>query len=182
MNNNQIIGNNLKRIREERGLSVSQAADVCGVSKVILSQIERGDSNPTLNTIWKIAAGLQVHYTELLDLKENFSIVRKNEAYLQEEEDGAYRVISYFKNPMDRSFDFFVMELAPESHHASDGHPGATYESIIVESGRLSVETTGETVELQEGDAFCFRAASPHTYINRNAGGKTARCTLVINY
>lgn len=182
MNNNQIIGNNLKRIREERGLSVSQAADACGVSKVIFAQIERGDSNPTLNTIWKIAAGLQVHYSELLDLKENSNLIRKSEAYLLEEENGAYRVTSYFKNPMDRSFDFFVMELAPEARHASDGHPGATYEYIIVESGCLSVETTTETVELQEGDAFCFRAAGPHTYINRNAGGKTARCTLVINY
>lgn len=49
-----IIAINLKRIREERKLSMGQLAEMAGVSKVVLSQLEKGTANPTINTIWKI--------------------------------------------------------------------------------------------------------------------------------
>ena len=62
-----IIGENLKRLRLERNLSLGQLSGQSGVSKVMLSQIEKGTSNPSINTIWKIADALQVPYTALLD-------------------------------------------------------------------------------------------------------------------
>ena len=54
----KIIAHNLKRLREERNLSQGQLAEMAGVSKVIISQIEKGDSNPTINTIWKLTGAL----------------------------------------------------------------------------------------------------------------------------
>ena len=53
-----IIAINLKRIREERKLSMGQLAEMAGVSKVVLSQLEKGTANPTINTIWKITGAL----------------------------------------------------------------------------------------------------------------------------
>ena len=70
----EIIAYNLKRIREERNLSLGQLADSAGVSKVVLSQIEKGDSNPTINTIWKITGALQLPYTSLLELPETDAV------------------------------------------------------------------------------------------------------------
>ena len=67
MNLNNIIGENLKRLRTERNLSLSKLSEICGVSKVMLGQIERGESNPTINTIWKIANGFKLPYTVLID-------------------------------------------------------------------------------------------------------------------
>ncbi|NJB07060.1 helix-turn-helix transcriptional regulator [Clostridioides difficile] len=58
MSINTVIAKNLNRLRNERNLSLGQLAELSGVSKVMLSQIEKGDSNPTVNTIWKIASGL----------------------------------------------------------------------------------------------------------------------------
>lgn len=55
MSINTVIAKNLNRLRNERNLSLGQLAELSGVSKVMLSQIEKGDSNPTVNTIWKIA-------------------------------------------------------------------------------------------------------------------------------
>ncbi|HEK9068094.1 TPA: helix-turn-helix transcriptional regulator, partial [Clostridioides difficile] len=51
MSINTVIAKNLNRLRNERNLSLGQLAELSGVSKVMLSQIEKGDSNPTVNTI-----------------------------------------------------------------------------------------------------------------------------------
>ena len=52
---NTIIGNNLKKIRQEKKLTLDELAGITGVSKGMLSQIEKGTTNPTINTIWKIS-------------------------------------------------------------------------------------------------------------------------------
>ncbi len=69
MNINSIIAENLKTLRTERNLSLGQLAELSNISKVMLSQIEKGDTNPTINTLWKIANGLKVPYTLLLEQK-----------------------------------------------------------------------------------------------------------------
>jgi Predicted transcriptional regulators len=62
----QLIAQNLKRLREERKLSLDRVAELTGVSKSMLGQIERGDSSPTVATVWKIANGLKVSFTTLM--------------------------------------------------------------------------------------------------------------------
>lgn len=54
------IGKHLKNIRQNRELSLDEAAEMTGVSKPMLGQIERGQSSPTITTLWKIATGLKV--------------------------------------------------------------------------------------------------------------------------
>ena len=65
-----IIAINLKRIREERKLSMGQLAEMAGVSKVVLSQLEKGTANPTINTIWKITGALGLPYPHIHLLRE----------------------------------------------------------------------------------------------------------------
>ena len=80
MNLNEIIAVNLKRLRAERGFSLGKLSELSGVSKVMLSQIEKGESNPTINTLWKIAGGLQVSYTKLIDEQIDVPLlIRKEE-------------------------------------------------------------------------------------------------------
>ena len=52
------IGKHLKNIRQNRELSLDEAAEMTGVSKPMLGQVERGQSSPTITTLWKIATGL----------------------------------------------------------------------------------------------------------------------------
>ena len=95
-NLNLLLANNLRRIREERSLSLQQLAEVSGVSKSMLGQIERGEANPSVGTIWKIANGLRVSFTSLLN--ENAGTVRivcRDDAHEVEQEDGMYRLLSY---------------------------------------------------------------------------------------
>ena len=66
MDNFTGIGTGLKEARNKLGLSLSDVSTVTGVSKIMLSQIERGESTPTIAILWKIANGLQVTYTSYI--------------------------------------------------------------------------------------------------------------------
>ena len=56
----KIIAFNLKELRTERNLTLGQLSKITGLSKAMLADMEKGGSNPTINTIWKIAKGLNV--------------------------------------------------------------------------------------------------------------------------
>ncbi|PRR79888.1 hypothetical protein CLLI_06210 [Clostridium liquoris] len=73
-----MIAENLKRLRLERNLSLGQLAELFDVSKVMISQIKKGDINPTINTIWKIAKKLNVPYTVQIDKHKNSTYIIKN--------------------------------------------------------------------------------------------------------
>ena len=60
------IAKNLLKIRKEKGLSLEKTAELTGVSKAMLGQIERNESNPTVSTLWKIAKGLKISFSSLL--------------------------------------------------------------------------------------------------------------------
>ena len=108
---NEIIAENLKRLRTERGLSLGRLAELSGVSKVMLSQVEKGESSPTINTLWKIATGLQVPYTQLIDIQATKPFfVPKAESALVDDGKG-YRVYHYNRAEGSRDFEFFNSEL-----------------------------------------------------------------------
>ena len=102
------IAENLKALREERNLSIGQLSKMSGVSKAMLSELEKGGSNPTINTLWKIANAMNVHYTRLTEQKENGALfVKKEDSVLQSSEDGKYRIRCYFPSTTGRDFELF---------------------------------------------------------------------------
>lgn len=167
MNLNNIISSNLKRLRTERNLSLGQLSELSGVSKVMLSQIEKGESNPTINTIWKIATGLQIPYTSLIDSPlEECVILHKNERSVQTENDGSFLAYCYYATTPNRNFELFKVEMKPHSKHASDGHSPKTQEYIIVDDGELTIKLAMGEYVLKKGDSIYFDSSLSHTYIN----------------
>lgn len=180
MDLNDIIATNLNRLRTERNFSLGQLAELSGVSKVMLSQIEKGETNPTINTIWKIANGLKVPYTKLIDETPNVAmLIKKAECIEQENETTNYRVFCYFTSTPTRNFEMFRVELDPHSSNESIGHSEKSEEYIYVTSGELVLKTKGETYTLLEGDSISFDSSVPHTYINQQ--DKLFTCVM-INY
>ena len=93
----KIIGENLRRLRTERNLSLGQLAKTSEISKGILSEIEKGNSNPTINTILKIADGLSIPYTALLEEpQKECDLIRKEDTEIQQDDFGTYRLRCYF--------------------------------------------------------------------------------------
>ena len=62
---NLIVARNIKRLREEKKLSMDELAKLSGVSKSMLAQVERGEGNPTLSTLWKLSSGMKVPFNAL---------------------------------------------------------------------------------------------------------------------
>lgn len=163
---NEIIAMNLKRLRAERNLSLGKLSELSGVSKVMLSQIEKGESSPTINTLWKIASGLQVSYTKLIDEQiEVPLVIRKGESALVEHE--GYRVYHYSTANPARDFEFFNSELDVNGAFTSEGHGHNTHEYVLVTKGEMILLYGGEEYVLKEGDFIHFDCTQPHTYLNR---------------
>ena len=64
----QQIGANLKQLRTERGLTLGQLSSLAGISKAMLSELEKGNANPTINTLWKIARKYGCSVAEIISL------------------------------------------------------------------------------------------------------------------
>lgn len=179
MDAGQIIAQNVKRLREERNWSQGQLAEKAGTSKVIISQIEKGDSNPTINTIWKLAKAFSLPYTSLLDPPKMKAFhVRKGDVSEMKEEN--YHVFSYYPETIERNFEIYRFEVDSHGEYTSMGHSTKSYEYIMLTEGELTVKIDGNQYSLFEGDALCFEAANSHTY--KNNGDKTAKAWMIIHY
>ena len=62
-----VVSANIKNIREKKKLTLDAAAEITGVSRSMLAQIEKGDVNPTISVLWKIANGYKVSFTSLVE-------------------------------------------------------------------------------------------------------------------
>lgn len=175
----EIIAHNLKQLREERNLSLGQLAQIAGVSKVVLSQIEKGTSNPTINTIWKITGALQLPYTSLLELPESQAvhIKKKDIVELKEEK---YHIFSYYPKNQKRNFELYQIEMEPGCNHPSIGHSTNSSEYIMMIEGNAVVEVDGKEYNLEKDDGLYFEACVPHCY--KNIGSKKAKMELLIYY
>lgn len=180
MNINLIIAENLKRLRNQRNLSFGQLSELSDVSKVMLSQIEKGETNPTINTIWKIASGLNVPYTSLLEQQEKDAyVIKKSDIVSQITDDGQYRLYCYYSNTPHRNFEIFQMELDEGCRYASVGHPKKSEEYLMVLEGELTLEVNNETFILHADETITFTASDKHIYFN---SGKGTLKTVIINY
>lgn len=176
----KIIALNLNELRTERNLTLGQLSKISGISKAMLSDIEKGSSNPTINTIWKIANGLNVPYTRLIDeVEKETTVVRKAETVTQADETDHYRVYCYFKNTPVRNFELFYVELDAGCSNASIGHSEKAQEYIYIIKGNLKLHTESGDHVLGEGDALMFDSSIGHTYINEQS---TLLSFMVINY
>lgn len=176
----EIIAENLRRLRMERNLSLGQLAEQCGVSKVMLSQIEKGDTNPTINTLWKIAHGLKVPYTALLEQQEHVAeVLHKGDIPAQQGEDAHYRLYCYYENGPQRNFELFQIELDAGHSATSVGHTEKSQEYVLVTAGELTLQVGDATYTLGRDDSICFAAAVEHTYRSTGVEMLTA---AIINF
>lgn len=170
MNIGMIIAENLKRIRKEKNLSMGQVAEKAGISKVILSQLEKGEkNNPTINTIWKIAGALNVPYTMLLDKPEDSTkLVTFEEAMenVSRSEDDKCKIYCYYSSDYKHNVEFFKMHIEPEGVYLSPGHTSKGEEYIFVEKGKLILTLEEKSFILKEGDSLHFNSDKPHEYKN----------------
>ncbi|MBJ8151717.1 MULTISPECIES: helix-turn-helix domain-containing protein [Bacillus cereus group] len=176
-----ILAKNLKSIREKEKLSLEKVSQLTGVSKTMIGQIERGDSSPTITTIWKIANGLKVSFTSLINNpKPDTKVVLRNDVQVLSEDNGKYKVYPSFPFQDDRNFEIYMVEIDTEGKLSSEAHKEGTEEFITVFEGKLTIDINDCQYTLNNGDSIRFKADRPHTYTN--SGRTLTRLSMTIYY
>ena len=175
------VAENLRALRQARSMSLDQLAQLSGVSRAGLSQIETSKSNPTLGVLWKIAVGLGIPFHELIgEERTSVSILRRADTQVLRSSDGRFESRPLAPAGANPFVELYELRIAARGRHASEPHAAGTREILIVLSGVLRL-TTGDTVhDLAAGDSVLFAADVPHVY--ENPGTSEARYHNVILY
>ncbi|WP_417583647.1 helix-turn-helix domain-containing protein [Nitrincola sp.] len=175
------LGKRLRELRRSLGWSLDHAAAQTGVSKAMLGQIERGESSPTIATLWKVATGFQVSFTRLVaGLSLNSLALADGEHLHALESDPGIEVTVRFAFDPSVNFEWVELRLAPGSESHSDAHQAGVTERILVLEGELELWLAGEWQRYQAGATVCFDADQPHGY--RNSGMDVLVFQDVIHY
>ena len=176
------VGSNLRRIRTTRGLSLERLARASGVSRAMLSQIELGQSTPTINTVWKIAQALNCSFSVLITTHpvRETRVLRAADAKILASRDGKVSSRALFPLDEPRQVEFYELRLAPLSSERAEPHAPGTIENLIVTSGSLEMVVGRVKHTLAAGDAIQFEANVFHEY--RNAGMAETVIYLVMTY
>ena len=177
------VGPRVRALREGMGLSLRDLAERSGVSAPMLSQVERGETSPTLSVGAKIAAGLELSLSQLLRLDEadGVSVVRAGEQLLGGHADGHRYEVLTPPVPGQRAE---VSQHTLNSGSATGGpgdppiHEAGSRETAVVLEGALRLVCDGVAHDLATGDAVTFDADLPHHF--ENPGRRETRFISVI--
>ncbi len=167
-----VIGARVKALRESAGLSLRDLSERSGVSAPMLSQVERGETSPTLTVAARIAAGLELRLSQLLRLDETgaVTVVRASQRQRggNKKRGHSFEVLTSAQ-PGQRA-ELSRHTLAPGgATGASDDppmHEPGSRETALVERGAIVLVCDGQRHPLAEGDCVTFDADLPHHFEN----------------
>ncbi|MDX7986656.1 helix-turn-helix domain-containing protein [Xenorhabdus sp. 12] len=163
------IAETFKSLRTSRELSLSQVAKLTGVSKAMLGQIERGQSCPTVSTLWKIATGFNIAFSTFLEgatPQPQPVLHRFNELPTFEQNDSGMRVIPLVPFDDELFIDLLKIELIPGASSESSPHEFGVIEHIVVLSGVLDLRINETWHKISAGESIRFHADCHHAYTN----------------
>jgi transcriptional regulator with XRE-family HTH domain len=169
------LANNIRQWRLRRGMSVSALAREAGISKSTVSELERGNGNPSLDTLWALAKTLNVSLgglfigqagvgeTEFKRLIEAPVIARDGNAFVAQ-------LMAGWRNSGE--VEVSIVSLAANAKRDSRGNAPGVVERVICIDGVVEVGPDGGAMVLERGDMLTFRADQPHHYHARENGGQ----------
>jgi XRE family transcriptional regulator, regulator of sulfur utilization len=176
------VGPRIRALRDAMSLSLRDLADRSGVSAQMLSQVERGETSPTLAVAAKIATGLELTLSQLLRLDEGRHVAVSRAAGRRSSRRGGH-LIEELTPPLPgqrADVSLHVLDPGATTGGAADPpmHEPGSRETAVVLSGQLALVHEGTRTELQEGDAVTFDADLPHHF--ENEGTDPTRFIAVI--
>lgn len=159
------IGTTVAKRRRKLAMSREELAAASGLSRTILGRIERGDGNPSLETLWKLAKALDVPLGALLEPATRPRVrrlpARATEGLTDPSGLTAWLVHA---DARERRTELFDLDLPKGTSRESQGHLPGTEEVVVCVAGTLVVGPATEEQTLQPGDAVWFAADAPHSY------------------
>jgi transcriptional regulator with XRE-family HTH domain len=178
-----LIGPRVKALREAMALSLRDLADRTGVSAPMLSQVERGETSPTLSVAGRIASGLELSLSQLLRLDEGegVTVVRSSERRTGGSRKHAYEIITP-PLPGQRA-EVSVHRLQPGAMTGGPGdppmHEAGSRETAVVTDGTVTLKIADRGYRLETGDSVTFDADLPHHFENPETEGEARFMSVV---
>ncbi len=158
------LADNLRRLREARGLSQQRMAQLSGIPRPTWTSLESGSANPTLAVLSRVARALQVSIEELIGPPRSAAqLLRADQVTLRRRQGAQLRPL--LPEPIP-GLEISRMELDPGGQMGGVPHTPGTREYLSCERGRVELALAGERWRLDPGDALVFRGDQRHTYRN----------------
>jgi transcriptional regulator with XRE-family HTH domain len=167
------LGEQLRLLRAQRGWSLERLAGVCGVSRSMLSQIERGEANPTVIVAAAIARALGVSLDELVTPPGEGSplnVIRGDDPQYLYRADERCRIRTLSPLTAERELEFYEVSFPPRGELRSAPHFAGTREFLTVLRGEVRVESGEYVARLAAGDSVSYPADVSHAIVNVGAG------------
>jgi XRE family transcriptional regulator, regulator of sulfur utilization len=176
------VGLRIRALRDAMGFSLRDLAERSGVSAPMLSQVERGETSPTLAVAGKIAGGLELTLSQLLRLDEGQHVAISRAAGRRHSERGSHRFEELTPPLPGQRADVSLHVLEPGASTGGRAdppmHEPGSRETAVVLAGTLALVVDGARHELPEGDSVTFDADLPHHF--ENEGREATRFLAVI--
>lgn len=174
------IGTRVRSERQSRGWTLDQLAQAAAVSRRMVVSVEQGEVNPSVGTLLRLSDALGVGLPALVQPPEPEPVTvtrRGRGAALWTGSAGGQGILLAGTAPPD-VVELWDWTLAAGEEHTSEAHAVGTRELLHVLQGTVEIETAGQTIRLQTGDAAAFAGDSGHRYAN--PGRRTARFSLAV--
>lgn len=180
------IGPVIQQARKARGLTLEQLAKLSGVSRSMLSQIERSETNPTFAVVWSLTRALDIEFADLVSgdgalPRSPVDVVPADHVPLIASPDGACRLKILSPPALAGKSEWYMVEIDAGGALTSAPHSPRTREHFTALSGSFSI-TSGETTRaLSAGEIARYPADVPHEIANASADVATGWLVVLYN-
>lgn len=166
------VGATLQALRQAQGLSLDELSRRAGVSKSMLSQIERNQANPTVAVVWRLANALRVELSELLSgARSNAPAIETVAAHATpglNSPDGLCHLRILGPIDLAGQFEWYELSIKPGGALESAPHEPGSREHLSVLSGSLEVSAGGAEQSVKVGETARYAVDGPHAIRNRS--------------
>jgi transcriptional regulator with XRE-family HTH domain len=167
------LGRRVKQLRASRGWSLEALANASGVSRSMLSQIEREQANPTLAVTLRISRAFGMALGDMLETPQassSLTVIRAEDRTYHYRSDKHVRIRTLSPLNLEKDVEFYEVQLQPGGALRSAPHFAGTREFLTIETGQVRVESDDEVETLHPGDSASYRADVPHAIVNAGRG------------
>lgn len=180
---NEALGRRVKKLRADRGWSLEELATASGVSRSMLSEIERERANPTLSVTYRIARAFDLSLPDLIgsaDTASSIQTIRANDRDQVFRSDKKCQIRTLSPLNLEKDVEFYELRLPVGGELRSQPHIAGTREFLTVEEGLVDLRSADSCESLAKGDSATYRADVAHSITN--SGKRVAVLFLVVIY
>ena len=175
------VGEQIQRLRSERKMTLDDLSRAAGVSKSMLSEIERDKANPTIAVAWRLTNALGVSLDQLFapqKTPDTITVAGPHDIPTLDGRDAKYQLRVWGPIELAGKFEWYELTLSTGGALVSNAHEPGTREHLSVLQGTIEVEVEGTTKRLRAADTARYVADVPHAI--RNAGKGEAKALLIV--